>query len=1029
MLILVVGLFVHRGAKEKGTKLMDYNKIKITVDQAIKIALENYNIQGTAKPLPGEIDFNFKIDATDGAEYILKVSRPDENADYLDFQQKLLLYANDQAKDLTVPKVIRDRQGNLISEIKDEYGNIRKVRLLSWISGRVWSTVNPQLDNLRHSLGEHCGRLTYALQGFDHPEAHRKFVWDIAEGAWTTDYLHLFSGEQKEIVSYFQDQFKQARSGYSQLRKAVVHNDANDNNVIVSQDLISPKVVSAIDFGDSVYTQIINDLAVACAYAIMGHNDPLEAAIPIVRGYHRSFPLEENELEHLYMAIAMRLVISVTKSAINKKEEPDNTYLLISEKPAWELLRKWKDVNADFAHYSFREACGFTAHPKEETFAAWAKKQNLSLDKLFPTIGSNTIHPLDLSVSSKWLGHEMDFNDLDFFQYKLNKLQHKHPRRILAGGYLEPRPIYTTSSYDKIGNTGRESRSIHLGVDFWLPASTPVHALFDGEVVTAVNDKGDKEYGGLVILKHQEEGSEFYTLYGHLSVASATRYAVGAKIKAGDVIGVLGNWPENGNWAPHLHFQIMLSMLQYKIDFPGVAYQSQLAVWKSLCPDPNLLFKTKGLVERQATSNLDIIGYRKQHLGKSLSLQYKVPIKMVRGAGQYLMDQYGRKYLDTVNNVAHVGHEHPEVVKAGQEQMALINTNSRYLHENINALAKELLETLPPELSVLHFVNSGSEANELAIRMVKAVTNERDIIASEVGYHGNTNMCIDISSYKFDGKGGKGAPEHTHIFPLPDAFRGKYRGENTGGEYALEVKKQIDNVQAQGRGVGAFIIEPIISCGGQIELPEGFLANAYQYVREVGGLCISDEVQVGCGRMGSSFWGFQLHGVVPDIVTIGKPLGNGHPLAAVACTQEVAEKFANGMEYFNTFGGNPVSCAIGAEVLRVVKREKLQKHALEVGNYLKKELMALALNFPIIGDVRGQGLFLGIELVNAKMQPLAAQTDYLANRMKDHGILMSTDGPDHNVLKIKPPMVFSQENAKELVFYLKKIMAEDFMQL
>ncbi|MEQ9581454.1 MAG: aminotransferase class III-fold pyridoxal phosphate-dependent enzyme, partial [Arenibacter sp.] len=525
---------------------------------------------------------------------------------------------------------------------------------------------------------------------------------------------------------------------------------------------------------------------------------------------------------------------------------------------------------------------------------------------------------------------------------------------------------------------------------------------------------GDKEYGGLVILKHQGEGFEFYTLYGHLSVASATRNEVGTFIKAGGVIGVLGNWPENGNWAPHLHFQIMLSMLQCKIDFPGVAYQSQLAVWKSLCPDPNLLFKTKGLVERQATSNSDIIGYRKQHLGKSLSLQYKVPIKMVRGAGQYLMDQYGRKYLDTVNNVAHVGHEHPEVVKAGQEQMALINTNSRYLHENINALAKELLETLPPELSVLHFVNSGSEANELAIRMVKAATGERDIKASEVGYHGNTNMCIDISSYKFDGKGGKGAPEHTHIFPLPDAFRGKYRGKNTGQKYAGEVKVQIDKVYAKGRGVGGFIIEPIISCGGQIELPEGFLAKAYQYIRKSGGLCISDEVQVGCGRMGSTFWGFQLHGVVPDIVTIGKPLGNGHPLAAVACTQEVADKFANGMEYFNTFGGNPVSCAIGAEVLRVVKREKLQAHALVVGNHLKKELMAMALNFPIIGDVRGQGLFLGIELVNAKMEPLAAQTDYLANRMKDHGLLMSIDGPDHNVLKIKPPMVFSQENAEEL---------------
>ena len=376
-----------------------------------------------------------------------------------------------------------------------------------------------------------------------------------------------------------------------------------------------------------------------------------------------------------------------------------------------------------------------------------------------------------------------------------------------------------------------------------------------------------------------------------------------------------------------------------------------------------------------------------------------------------------------------MGHEHFEVVKAGRAQMAVLNTNSRYLYENINILSKELLETLPRELKVVHFVNSGSEANELAIRMVRANTGQRDIIASEVGYHGNSNMCIDISSYKFDGKGGKGAPEHTHIIPLPDAFRGKYRGKDVGEKYAQEVQRQIESIHQKGRKLGAFIIEPIISCGGQIELPEGFLKKAYGYVRQAGGLCISDEVQVGCGRLGKTFWGFQLHDVVPDIVTIGKPLGNGHPLAAVVCTQEVAEKFANGMEYFNTFGGNPVSCAIGTAVLQTVKRKRLQKNALSVGEFLKTELKALAQEFPIIGDVRGQGLFLGIELVDSELNPLADHADYLVNRMKEHHILMSTDGPDHNVLKIKPPMVFTKENALELLFYLKKILAEDFMKV
>ena len=490
---------------------------------------------------------------------------------------------------------------------------------------------------------------------------------------------------------------------------------------------------------------------------------------------------------------------------------------------------------------------------------------------------------------------------------------------------------------------------------------------------------------------------------------------------------MLGDQTINGNWAPHLHFQVMLSLLDYTTDFPGVAYTNQIAVWKSLCIDPNALFHIKNLQTKKNTSNEELIGYRKQHLGKSMSLQYKKPLKIVRGEGVYLLDELGRKYLDTVNNVAHVGHENPRVIKAGHKQTAILNTNSRYLHENINLLAKKILATLPPELSVVHFVNSGSEANELAIRMAKTVTGKEDVIASQVGYHGNTNICVDISSYKFDGKGGKGAPDHTHIFPLPDAFRGKYRGKNTGEKYAEEVQQCIDKIHQKGLGVSALIVEPIISCGGQIELPEGFLSRAYAAVRKAGGLCISDEVQVGCGRLGNSFWGFQLHNVLPDIITIGKPIGNGHPLAAVVCTESVANSFANGMEFFNTFGGNPVSCAIGTAVLQTVKKEKLQENALEVGTFLKEQLLNLAKDFPIIGDVRGQGFFLGIELVDAQKKPLPKQTDYLINRMKAHGILMSSDGLDHNVLKIKPPLVFSKENAQQLLWYLRKILAEDVM--
>jgi len=1005
-----------------------YPDILISNKQAESIVNELYGIRSAAVSLPGELDLNFKIKTPKGT-FLLKISRSDTDAAYLEFQQAILQYVAESDPEITSPVPIPDLHGSYISETVDETGNLRKVRLLTWMEGRLWSGVNPVNNNLLFNLGEETGRLSKALEGFEHPLALRNFDWDVARAGWTGDYEHLFSGEKLLILRYFNEQFEGIQKHYDALRKSVVHNDANDNNVVVTDDLVNPKVSAIIDYGDAIHTQVINDLAITIAYAVMGFPDPLSAALPVVEGYHSLFPLMEEELEMLYALVAMRLAISVTKSAINREKEPDNQYLLISEAPAWEVLKKWRMISRDFTCYSFRKVCGFSAHPLENTFKSWASDHSVSLSSLFPSIAKERLHPLDLSVSGSWIGDREKAVDLDLFQYKIEQLQRKVPEEIIAGGYLEPRALYGTDAYDRMGNNGKESRTVHLGIDLWVPPGTPVHALFDGEVITAVNDAGDKEYGGLIILKHREDDITFYTLHGHLSIESTLYHRAGDPIKKDQLLGLIGNYPENGNWAPHLHFQVMLSLLNYVDDFPGVAYPIELGIWNSICPDPNLLFQQPGLVPESKEEISETIYYRRKHLGKSLSLSYNEPLKMVRGDGVFLINHLGRKFLDTVNNVAHVGHEHPRVVRAGQQQMAVLNTNTRYLHDNINTFSRELLSTFPEELSVVHMVNSGSEANELALRMAQAFTGQRDMIAMEVGYHGNTSGCVSISSYKFDGKGGSGAPEHTHIIPLPDKFRGIHRGEDSGPLYAAYVEEQIDKLHALGRAPAAIICESIISCGGQIELPDHFLEMAYASVRKAGGLCIADEVQVGCGRVGKHFWGFQLHGVIPDIVTIGKPIGNGHPLAAVVCTPEVADTFANGMEYFNTFGGNPVSCTIVTEVLRVIREERLQENALETGNYLIAELRKMQKEFPLIADVRGQGLFLGIELTDKGLNPQTDKAAYLANRMKELGILMSTDGKDVNVMKIKPPIVFTRHHADQLLEALQRVFREDFMQI
>jgi Ser/Thr protein kinase RdoA (MazF antagonist)/murein DD-endopeptidase MepM/ murein hydrolase activator NlpD len=753
----------------------EFFQLSISENEAERIAWDLYGIKGKAHTLPGESDMNFKIQASDNNVFVLKISRPESTLQYLQFQQELLKHLETCEPNLEHPRAIADRDGLLVSRYQANSA-IRFVRMLSWIPGRVYSQVNPHTDSLRLSLGKICGKITSVLEGFEHKECHRKFDWDIAQGQWTVRHLELFPASRSETIRYFLDRFESKRQSYALLRKSLVHNDANDNNILVSEDLSNPKVVTSIDFGDAIYTQVINDLAVACSYAGMGLNDPLQGIMPVISGYHDSFPLEEKELRYLYDCIAVRLIISVTKSAINRLEEPDNDYLQISDGPAWDLLEKWKATSPELAHYSFRSACGFRSHPNYDQFVSWAQASPFNLKELFPTGPGNDAVDIDLSVGSTWLGLKEDFADFGLFDFKMGELQKANPEKVIGGGYLECRGVYATDSYDKMGNSGQESRTVHLGVDFWLPAGTPVHALLDGEVITAVNDAGDKEYGGLVILKHQLEEFSFFTLYGHLTVDSATSWKPGDRITRGDQIAVLGDYPENGNWPPHLHFQAMLSMLDYEIDFPGVAYFNQIDVFKELCPDPNLLFKLESLGPRAAIHEEELIRFRKKHLGKGMSLSYKKPLHIVRGSGAYLIDSTGKKFLDTVNNVAHVGHEHVKVVRAGQTQMAVLNTNTRYLHKNINELAEELLKTLPKELSVLHFVNSGSEANELALRMIKTASGQMDILASEVGYHGNTNACIAVSSYKFDGNGGKGCPEHTHIFPLPDSFRGKYRG-------------------------------------------------------------------------------------------------------------------------------------------------------------------------------------------------------------------------------------------------------------
>ena len=424
----------------------------------------------------------------------------------------------------------------------------------------------------------------------------------------------------------------------------------------------------------------------------------------------------------------------------------------------------------------------------------------------------------------------------------------------------------------------------------------------------------------------------------------------------------------------------------------------------------------------------DLLERRRRRLGPSLSLSYRTPLHIVRGEGAYLYDADGRAYLDCVNNVAHVGHANPRVVEAGVAQMRLLNTNTRYLHDTVVEYAERLIALLPDHLEVAFFTNSGSEANELALRLARTATGRPDVACVDVAYHGNTQRLVEISPYKFNGPGGAGQREDVQVVPLPDRYRGPHRGDgdDVAAAYLDEARGVLDERAAAGHAAGAVIAEAIPSVAGQVVPPAGWLAGLFQAGRAVGAVPIADEVQVGFGRVGVDTWAFAAQGATPDIVSMGKPIGNGHPLGAVVTTRAIADAFANGMEYFNTFGGNPVSAAIGLAVLDVVRDEGLQEHARVTGERLLGGLRELQARHEPIGDVRGMGLFVGFELVNDRgaRAPDAALATELVNRAAARGVLLSTDGPTHDVIKIKPPMVFSAADTDRLVETVDTVLTE-----
>jgi 4-aminobutyrate aminotransferase-like enzyme/Ser/Thr protein kinase RdoA (MazF antagonist) len=755
-------------------------------DRVRDLVREHFDLSGSLEPLPGERDQNFLLRGEDGRAFTVKIANAADPNDVLDLQNQAMsrlaeLWSSGQA-----PCPVRSSGGAMLCTVPSGGDEPIRIRVLTFLEGTPLSTLEPLDRGTREKLGLALGELDLCLSGLDHPAMDRELPWDLARARWiSAEIRRIADRTRRRIVERFLVQYlARVVPRLPILPRGIIHNDANDENLLWMPAPGGGSAFGLVDFGDMLRSHTVNELAIACAYLMFGADDPLAATAPVVAGYHRAQPLSSVELEVLFPLLMARLAVSVTMSAIAAEEDPGNAHRQMSDPSAWETLGRLDQVDWGEAENAFRAACD-----------------------------------------------------------------------------LPPRRRETTSS--------------------------------------------------------------------------------------------------------------------------------------------------------------DLLARRRKHIGSSLSLAYTTPLTIVRGSGQYLFDAGGRAYLDCVNNVPHVGHSHPKVAEAIARQAAILNTNTRYLHPLLIEYAERLTATMPDPLSVCYFVNSGTEANELAVRLARTHTSRRDVIVVEGGYHGNTTTLVGLSPYKCDGPGGAGLAPWAHKVTKPDPYRGPHRGRGPeiGEAYAAEVEEVCARLAEQDCPPALFLCESILGCGGQVVLPKGYLEAAFRHVRAAGGVCAVDEVQVGMGRAGSHFWAFESQGVVPDIVTLGKPIGNGHPLGTVITTPAIAASFDNGMEFFSTFGGNPVSMAAGLAVLDVIEAEGLQERARQVGGYLAQGFRTLGEKHPEIGDVRGLGLFLGVELVRDRdsLEPATEETERLLEQVKEDGILLSAEGPYRNVLKIKPPLPFGENDADLLL--------------
>ncbi|OAP37911.1 hypothetical protein AU381_14215 [Sinorhizobium glycinis] len=957
----------------------------VSVDEAKRILLENYGLSGDLTELGSQQDRNYRADTANG-RFVMKIARAEYDRVELEAQNAALRHVGAKANAPMVPKIIPALDGEEIvaAVVRDASYHFR---LLTYIEGTPLTRRKHLSAETVSSLGDLAGRLAAALADFDHPGLDRQLQWDLRRAGPVA--LQLLSAMtnvdmRKRIAEAMVGAMRRVQPLMPELRLQAIHQDVTDDNV-VSRVEKSGRLVpeGVIDFGDVLKGWLVADLAVTCA-SLLHHadGDPFHV-LPAVKAFHSACPLTEAEIRALWPLIVARAGILVASSARQLEIEPDNAYVQGNAAHEREIFDVAVSVPFELMDHAIHQAIGREAAP-----AALP-----ATGHLLPDVDPARVGIVDLSL----LGPHLP----------ADRWHHADTEALLLQSAARAAGAASTR-YGEFRLTetrllqARAPQTLALHVDLCLHGQTAIHAPFAGQL---------HERGGRLILSAQG-------LHLHL-LGIQPAAGDGGSVGAGDRIGMIPGDPTA------LGFMRVQLSTAGEVDPPPFAAPHQAEAWRRLCPSPEpILGFDCEAPPPQAAALLD---KRRRHFARQQKNYYRRPPQVERGWKEHLFDVEGRAYLDMVNNVTIVGHGHPRLSAAVGRQWSLLNTNSRFHYAAVAEFSERLAGLAPEGLDTVFLVNSGSEAIDLAIRLAWAYSGARNMLSLLEAYHGWTVASDAVSTSIADNPQALTTrPDWVHPVVSPNTYRGPYRGENSTGDYVGTVAEKLKELDEKGGGLAGFICETVYGNAGGIPLPPGYLEAVYAMVRARGGICIADEVQVGYGRLGHYFWGFEQQGVVPDVITVAKGIGNGHPLGAVITRREIADALEKEGYFFSSSGGSPVSSVVGLTVLDILHDEALQENARTVGDRLKDRLQALGQSFPIVGAVHGMGLYLGVEFVRDRetLEPATEETAAICDRLLDLGVIMQPTGDHLNVLKIKPPLCLSRESADFFADMLARVLGE-----